>query len=130
MHRTEFQIYERILERMVAANWVRKDAFRAGKTPQIEWTEEGRRRARLLKRIIESFQLNTDLAKAVRFDTICENSLLEQPAPGAVDREIARFWRSCLNDLNVATDESDFLCLIHGVQEFGPYDEGISRIEA
>lgn len=122
MQQSELQLYERVLERMLAAQWIADYRFSGGGL-EIQWAKDGRKCACLLKKIIRGFELNTP-EQAVRFDVLCTNSLQEQPRLGEVSTEIARFWRDCLEKLHLTSDEIDFMCMVQGLTEFGPDDDG------
>jgi hypothetical protein len=116
-----FEIHPRVLERMLSADWISRYEIKADEKMQIEWTDKGRKSARLLKRIITEFQLSDGPDHAARFDILCANAL-EHGVSGAVDREIAHFWRGCLDELHLTHDEIDLACLIHGIDGFDPDD--------
>lgn len=128
MTRQDFQVYLRTLERMLAAGWITAYRFTERTGLQIQWNNAELKSVRLLKRIVKSFQLNASHAQAARFDQMCENCLRQHSTPGAIDPELARFWRDCLNELNLSRDERDFICLMHGILDFGPEEMSESDV--
>lgn len=121
MDSLQFQIYEPVLGRMSQAGWLNTYALGPGRGMQLGWTPDGWRRAYLLRRIIESFQLNANPLNAVNFDTLCA-SAIQGETHVAVDPAIATFWYRCMGDLKLARDEMDFITLLQALSEFGPSD--------
>lgn len=115
--------YVHVLERMLAAGWIVEYRFMESAGIRIEWSKASRKSVQLLRRIVRGFQLNANQRTAVRFDQLCENSLGGHPAPGAVDPELARFWRESLNQLQLSREDGDFVWFIRAMEEFGPESE-------
>lgn len=112
---------------MVAAGWLHEYAFRLGDGIDLDWSNEGRSRAVLLRRIVESFRLSSKPLNAVNFDVLCSNAT-KGNTNAPIDPDIAKFWCSCMNDLNLACDECDYISLLQALSEFGPTDSNAMEV--
>lgn len=123
----DLRLFEGCLDRMVSAKWIERYAYEAGHGISIQWTEDGRKIASLLKAFIKAYDLRSGPHEARLFDIICNDPRRQQDG---IRPEIASYWRDCMTVLRLHRDDFDFACLVHMLDEFGPELESeIATIE-
>lgn len=111
---------EGVLDRMVRAGWIEGYIFRVEKGVTIKWTTIGSRRALFLRGIACSYELNHGLCEARNFDAKARTLIDPNLQIDELPREIAAFWRNCMNELGLEADNYDFSNLLPIIEKFAP----------
>jgi hypothetical protein len=113
------------MDRMVIAGWLHSYTYTDGKGFHLTWeVPAGTERAILLKKIIESFRVQSDDRAPMVFDKIARGESL--PSYGRafnLDAEVAGYWIESVDQLGIARDEDTLLWFTHIITGWAPDDQ-------
>lgn len=115
-------LFTGVMDLMVQARWLRSYTFTEGKGYHLTWTEAGAERACVLKKIADTFQLESDDRAPLVFDSYAHGSPLPPGAAikGELDQNILAYWRESVAQLTLPRDEDHLLALVHIATGWAP----------
>ena len=116
------KLFTVVMDQMVQARWLHSYTSTKGKGYHLTWTEAGTQCACLLKKIADSFRLETDDRTPLIFDAIAHGT---PPPPGTdfkgeLDEDVAAFWRESVAQLKITRDEDHLLTLVQIATGWAP----------